>query len=284
MEDKIHTTEIGSETIGYNRYKFLTNLKSEDLTELEKKQIELYELKNKPTQEQIDYNKAYIEKLKKEETIVFSFDKKTLWSEFLKRFKEVNDVEFIQTEESIENLKTIFLYFLKDEEFFFCKNLSSLSKPSFDKGLLIIGNYGNGKTSIMMTFEKIFKNVKGYSFKSYNANGIVNLFESIKSDEFSELSKSDFERRMNNGVRYFDDVKTERHASNFGKVNLFKDILENREKNNALTYITCNFKDGHPNNIEEALNEFEDKYGARVYDRLFKMFNIIEFKGKSFRI
>ena len=283
MEQKLHTTEIGK-SIGYNRYRFLINLNPNDLTEEERKEIEIYESKHKPSQEQIDYNKAYIENLKKEETKVFSFDKKTLWNEFLIKFKEVNRVDFIQTEESIENIKTIFLYFLKDKDFFFCNNLSNLSKPSFDKGLLIIGNYGNGKTSVMMTFEQIFKRVKGYSFKSYSANGIVNLFESIKNDEFSDLSKADFERRMNFGIRYFDDVKTERHASNFGKVNLFKDILENREKNNSITYITCNFKDGYPNDIEQALNEFEEKYGARVYDRLFKMFNIIEFKGKSFRI
>ena len=283
MEQKLSTTEIGK-SIGYNRYRFLKNLNFNDLSDEEKKEIETYESKNTPSQEQIDYNKAYIESLKKEETKVFSFDKKTLWNEFLKKYKEVNDVDFIQTKESIDNLKTIFLYFLKDESFLFCDNLSGLSKPSLDKGLLIVGNYGNGKTSIMMTFEQIFKKVKGYSFKSYSANGIVTLFESIKSDEFSDLSKADFERRMNFGVRYFDDVKTERHASNFGKVNLFKDILENRDKNNSLTYITCNYKDGYPDDLEMALNEFEEKYGGRVYDRLFKMFNIIEFKGKSFRL
>ncbi len=284
MEQKTDQTEIGKTPIGFNRYKFLKNINPNDLTETEIEQIKEYEEKHIPSDVQIKYKELYIDKIRSDKEVVFSFDKKTLWFEFLRKFKEVNDVDFIQTEESIENLKTIFLYFLKDNDFLFCKNVSTLSKPSFDKGLLIIGNFGNGKTSVMMTFESIFKYVKGYSFKSYSANAVVTMFESIKSDDFSELSKADFERRMNNGVRYFDDVKTERIASNFGKVNLFKDILESREKNNALTYITCNYKDGYPENVEEALNEFEDKYGSRVYDRLFKMFNIIEFKGKSFRV
>jgi len=98
---------------------------------------------------------------------------------------------------------------------------------------------------------------------------------------------------MNLGDRYFDDIKTERHASNYGKVNLFKDILENRYNNRVQivkgvtkinkTFGTCNYKEGYEGNTEVALEEFGEMYGGRIYDRLFEMFNIIEFKGKSFR-
>jgi len=88
---------------------------------------------------------------------------------------------------------------------------------------------------------------------------------------------------MNQGVIYYDDVKTERIASNYGMTNLFKDIIEKREVRKLKTYITCNFKEDQPGNIPAALLEFGEKYGSRVFDRLFSMFNIIEFKGKSFR-
>jgi DNA replication protein DnaC len=59
--------------------------------------------------------------------------------------------------------------------------------------------------------------------------------------------------------------------------------LETREKNLVKTYLTANFKEGFPDNVSAAIDEFEDKYGSRVYDRIFKMFNIVIFNGKSFR-
>ncbi|OIQ22174.1 MAG: hypothetical protein BM557_02020 [Flavobacterium sp. MedPE-SWcel] len=100
----------------------------------------------------------------------------------------------------------------------------------------------------------------------------------------------DFETLMWKGSRYFDDLKTERIASNYGKVNIFKELLEERynrvdpkTKKRLKTFVTCNFKEGFEDNLEKAVDEFGEKYGSRVWDRMFEMFNIIEFKGKSFR-
>ena len=210
----------------------------------------------------------------------FKIKAKALYDLFKDKFNEVAGRPFIKIEGiTIKNLEPIIYYFSKDERFFESENLCKLSEPSFDKGLLIIGNFGNGKTSTMITFEKIFQNIKGVSFKGYTANEVVGMFEKCSDD----ISKKEFERKVNFGNRYFDDVKTERLASNFGKVNIFKDILESRYNNKVKTFITCNFKDGFEGNIEVALEEFGEKYGGRVHDRLFEMFNIIEFKGKSFR-
>jgi DNA replication protein DnaC len=74
------------------------------------------------------------------------------------------------------------------------------------------------------------------------------MFEKI-SNEDGECTRKEFESIMFNGVRYFDDLKTERIASNYGKVNIFKDILEERYNRNAKTHITCNFKDGFNGNL-----------------------------------
>jgi DNA replication protein DnaC len=275
---------VKPDSIGFNRYSFLMTLQAEDLTDLEQQQILTYNQLHNPTREQQEKLKLYLEKVRNPEIEKeFEFTKKTLWIEFLKTFKELNKVDFMQTSESLENIKPLFYYFLKDEQFLFCKNVHSMSKPSFEKGLLIIGNFGNGKTSVMLTFEKIFQGLKNYSFKSFTANEVVNLFESIGNDLNSNLTKMEFERKMNHGCRYFDDIKTERHASNFGKVNLFKEILETREKNEVKTYLTANFKAGFPDDVFAAVEEFGDKYGCRVYDRIFKMFNIVVFNGKSFR-
>src|SRR6185503_479831 len=234
---------------GFNRYNFLKTLEEEDLTEHEKSQMKIFEEIHFQSEEQKENLRKYHDFVRSDnQRIEKEFTKKELWSLFLKTFKEMHGKDFIYNDEILENIKPIMYYFLKDDNFFFCKNLTDLSEPSFDKGLLIIGNFGNGKTSTMLVFEKIFKGIKSKTFKSYSTNEVVNLFEKINPASNDQIiTRVEFDKMMNTGVRYFDDVKTERPASNFGKMNLMKDILEVREKNNLKTHITCNFKDGFEN-------------------------------------
>lgn len=205
--------------------------------------------------------------------------KEWLWKMFTHNFLRNEKTEFSQDKNSLENIKPLVYYFIGDEdEFKKCANVSGISEPSLKKGLLIIGGYGNGKTSIMRAFEKslLKTNIR---FKGYTANEAVNMFEACTTPE----EKDDFYRNMKRGTLYFDDVLTEREASNYGKSDLFKEILEERYNRRKRTYITCNYKDGTNNDLKQGIEQFGQRYGSRVYDRIFDMFNIIEFKGKSFR-
>jgi len=205
--------------------------------------------------------------------------KEILWKKFNDAFYENEGVKFNSTTDSLSNLKPLMYYFLGDfENFKKCHNVSKLSVPSKDKGLLIIGTYGNGKTSIFKAFEKALRRTN-IRFKGYSTNEAVIMFEACKSSP----EKEQFYNLMNRGTRYFDDVKTERQASNYGKTELFKDIIESRYSNMERTYITCNFDRDYPDDLDKGLDEFMTKYGNRVYDRLFEMFNIVVFNGKSFR-
>lgn len=271
---------IGKE-IGRHKYSDLKSKTPELLTDLEKKQIEIYENRHKQTKQNSQYLHNYFEMINKPKIKTeIKIDVNELFTVFKNTFLELNGKKFELNDVTRENIAPFLYYFSKNENFFKCKNLSNLSKPSFDKGLLVIGDFGNGKTSVFKTFEKIFKNMPGYIFTGYSANHVVVEYEKCTDD----ILRKEFEHKMFKGKRYFDDVKTERTASNYGKVNIFKEILEERYNQKSLTYISCNYKDGSPNDINEALSEFGEKYGGRVYDRLFEMFNIIEFKGKSFRI
>jgi len=282
MENQKENLEIKNLVIGRNKYNNLKSFKNEDLSDEQKKQIEEYENRNiSASPEKIEKTKKYLQGLlvpveKKE----FSISAKELWVLFKSHFQITNNKPFEITEFTIKNLEPIIYYFSKDERFFECDNLKKeLSVPNFDKGLLIIGNFGNGKTSIMKVFENIFKGIVGVGFKGYSANEVVTMFEKCSSD----VDRDEFEKIMWRGTRYFDDLKTERIASNFGKVNIFKEIIEERYNRKSKTYVTCNYKKDFPDDLNAALDEFEDKYEGRVYDRIFEMFNIIEFKGKSFR-
>jgi DNA replication protein DnaC len=205
--------------------------------------------------------------------------KQILWSKFRESFYKNEGVNFEKNKNTLENIKPLFYFFLGDlDSFKRCKNVNHISEPNLNKGLLIIGNYGNGKSATFKALETALRSTN-IQFKGYTANEVVNIFEACEKP----TDKDEFYRTMNYGTRYFDDVKTERTANNYGKAELIKDILEARYINKARTYITCNFKDGADGDVELALLEFRDKYGNRVYDRLFEMFNVIIFKGDSFR-
>lgn len=281
----ISNTEIGKiNVIGRNKYNDLKSYPYEKLTEEDKKLIENYEKRSKfeKTEDQQNFKEKYIENLHKPKVDVkISVDTSKLYNAFINEFRLLFKKDFVLNDETKQNLAPILYYFSESEKFFECKNLTKLSEPSFEKGLLIVGDYGNGKTSVMQTFESLFKKVPGLIFKGYSANEVVTMYEKCQSDN----QRIDFERMIYKGRKYFDDVKAERQASNYGKVNIFKEIFEERYKNSVKfkTYITCNYQNGHPNDIQKAIDEFEDKYEGRVYDRIFEMFNIVEFKGKSFR-
>ncbi len=281
------STQIGStesKIIGPNKYNQLKSIPIELRTEEQNQQIKAYEeIRNYTPEEQLKKTAEYFQKiLTHHEKKDFSITSRQLWNNFKFYFEKVTGNKFEKSPQTIQNLEPILYYFSKDKRFFNCVNISTLSQPSFDKGLLIIGDYGNGKTSVMKTFEFIFQGVQDISFKGYTANEVVTMFEKITDDE-NEHTRTQFENAMYKGIRYFDDLKTERIASNYGKVNIFKDILEERYNRNSKTHITCNFKEGFNGNIKVGIDEFGEKYGGRVYDRVFEMFNIVEFKGKSFR-
>jgi len=197
--------------------------------------------------------------------------------------------ELIINDNVKSNILPLIYYFTNDTRFFKCSNVhgeefiyngkAKQSIPSFKKGILIIGNYGNGKTSSMKIFQQIFSRLDNLKFRSYPANEIIDLYECVSTSQ----EKANFWYLMKKDVIHFGDVKTERIANNYGSVNIFKDIIEKREERDLKTYMDCNFRETKPGDLKDALLEFGQMYGSRVFDRLFKMFNVIEFKGSSFR-
>ena len=191
--------------------------------------------------------------------------------------------------------RTLCTYFIGHPIFLKSPILNRKSEPNLRKGLMIIGGYGCGKTSTLKTFYEMFikakshpitiKDIKGIEqflrrygmyFSFHTANDIVAEYEGLQTPD----EKDYFWRIHKGGFKYYDDVMTERTASNFGKIELFKDIFEHRYSTGVRTIITLNYAG---NSVDETLNSIAERYGERVYDRLFEMFNIIELKGKSLR-
>lgn len=243
------------------------------------KTIEKYLVGLKP--KEFENKNVNLDLILKEED--FKLCKEDFLTYFKHVFKELYNKELILDKHSQDFLLTLINYFYQHQDFFKSSCLNkNLNNPSLGKGLLIIGNPGLGKSKFLKAFEIIFKNFSHYNPNFYfifsDVNDIVTDFESLETSE-----KDNFFQKQSSGFRCYDDVKSERQASNFGIVNLMQDILQHRYNKERKTIIICNYTDNYPNNLQEALNEFGIKYGSRIYDRLFEMFNIIEVKGLSKR-
>jgi DNA replication protein DnaC len=211
---------------------------------------------------------------------VIQFLKNEMWKMFLQTFREKYGYDFIRNEETLKNIKILFFYFLQDEEFFKCENLrSDITKPSFKKGLLIIGGYGLGKTDYFSVFEEIFKYNPDLRFKCYAAKNLVLDYEHCTT----AYKKDDFFKDVSRPKMFIDDIASERLASNYGKVDIVQDVLSNRYDKKSLTYASCNYSDSDQC-AKKTLESIGLRYGPRIYDRFFEMFNIIEFKGSSLRL
>lgn len=211
---------------------------------------------------------------------VINYTKEQLWQLFQFHFEQLTGKKFIKTEESVANISALFFYFLQDDKFLTHSNVrADLSRPCFAKGILIIGGYGIGKTACMQALEQCFIQLRHNRFKTYSTNTVVQEFENCETPG----DKKAFYDKMNLGTNFYDDITTERVANNYGQVNLLKEILEERYMRNKLTHATANYQEGGEKTVEAALLYIAECYGSRMYDRLFAMFNIVVFNGKSFR-
>ncbi|MCR1025755.1 hypothetical protein NQT66_13110 [Cellulophaga baltica] len=215
-----------------------------------------------------------------QQAVTANFTKGQLWHLFKIKFRQMTGKKFIESVESINNVSVLFHYFLKDEKFLTHPTVhANLSIPDFSKGLLIIGGYGAGKTVYMKVLEQCFMDLRYMRFKVISTNRVVQKFENCHTS----FDRTYFFNQMNLGVNLFDDIGSERLARYFGDVNIMKEIFEVRYMQHKLTYGTVNYKIDAPKNVPAALESLGENYGSRFYDRIFEMFNIIEFKGKSMR-
>lgn len=193
---------------------------------------------------------------------------------------------------------TLMYYIFRNERFLTSPLLNTaITEVSLSKGFLVIGWYGCGKTAVFKALKYLFfealqdetimvKDVEGdmiplkryrkLFFAFFSVNDVVKDYESCTTAE----GKTRFWDVMVKGKHYYDDLMKERAASNYGKVELFQDILETRYDKKSQTMGSMNYVG---DTAESTLKAMGVKYGPRVYDRAFEMFNIIEMKGKSLR-
>lgn len=301
----------------FNNYNFLNpNKEQKSLSELQKKQIEIYEaskiiLDEIKIEKRAEYLKGVRDGYKKPVDRIKGIEPNVtnLYHGFVEAFQFLNQKKYDLTQDSILNIKAIVKYFAHDSGFFECERLITeiddrKLTPSFKKGILLVGDFGNGKSTIMQTFEHLIEHNykialekkwdnlnqwKNLRFKFKSCRVIASEYEALRKDD----SKQDFLDKYSRFNYCFDDITKEQIASNYGLKNVIQIILENRyddifkkikaEKRINKTHGTLNYHKDFPGNLKLAIQSLGVKYEPHMYDRALELFNIIEFKGKSFR-
>ena len=151
-------------------------------------------------------------------------------------------------------------YFIKEERN--CKNFGI--DP--DKGILLTGPVGSGKTSLMRLLRHIIPH-----HKPYEVMPTRNI-----TFAFNHIGYKTIEDYGNGSYFCFDDLGVEPTGRFFGKdCNVMGEILLSRHelflRHKIKTHATTNLN----------ADELEERYGARVRSRMRQLFNLIAFDDKT---
>lgn len=172
-------------------------------------------------------------------------------------------------------------YFSDDKDFVSVSLSLGIENPSLQKGILLAGTFGTGKTWMMKLFQKNKKNC----FLIKNAKDIASEFQK-DGQEASETYNSKKRNAINDTTMFYqpycglciDDMGTEEIKNNFGnKSNVIGDLLEMRYASGD----TGIFLHATTNLSAQGVGEF---YGQRIVSRMREIFNIIELQGNDRRI
>lgn len=171
-------------------------------------------------------------------------------------------------------------YFSNEKAFESLAVNAGVVNPSLEKGILLVGGFGVGKTAIMKLFSRNQRQV----FEVANAKVIANDYQSagpgvvVKYEAKTTNAVNDTERffQKYSGL-CIDDIGTEDEKNNFGnKRNVIGDLIEIRYSHGECGV----FLHGTTNLTAKQIKEY---YGERVASRMREVFNVIELGGSDRR-
>ena len=169
--------------------------------------------------------------------------------------KEHPEATFVIDNDNRMIINQLYYYIRGDEQF----------EGDLYKGIVLIGAYGSGKTTIMRTFADIMEALFQKRHLFISSYELLDLFtnktQSIEYYERRPLVIDEMGREMAAIKNY----GTERHP--------MTELITLRYNAHSLTYGTSNFK----------IESLRDKYGEYVGERLLQMCNFMVLQGLSRR-
>jgi DNA replication protein DnaC len=192
---------------------------------------------------------------------VYDFNKCLLFLELKGKLWYGNNFKIVK--DDLEIICKLLIYSMRDE-----LNAKKLDL-NLNKGILLSGPVGCGKTSLMILCNLFSK--KGFEYKIKPTREIAFEFAAQGYESLNPYILKNYSQNKLNSF-CFDDLGTEKQIKHFGNdCNVMSEILLSRYdhyiQNNSLTHITTNL----------SATELEDLYGNRVRSRMRKMVNLIAF-------
>ncbi|MFV8393200.1 ATPase [Flavobacterium sp. LB2P6] len=167
----------------------------------------------------------------------------------------------------IPTIYKLVIYMIKDQ------NTALKEQIDLNKGILLSGPIGCGKTSIMHLIRRFANPLSDYKIKTCREIS----FEFAKNgfDAINKYTlKQNFQSRLYGYC--FDDLGAEQQIKHFGNdCNVMAEVLISRYEqfveNNSITQLTSNL----------SASEIEMLYGNRLRSRMRNMFNLISFNVNS---
>ncbi|SFX74895.1 ATPase [Cytophaga hutchinsonii] len=188
-----------------------------------------------------------------------------------KKGKELFGLKFFIDPADYEVVYKILIYIIKDE-----RN-AQRHKISLDKGIMLSGPVGCGKTTLMNLMNHIIPVANRYIVRSCRL-----VSYDFISQGYDAIHKYSYQSFKNNKkvvtpqAWCFDDLGTESSLKYYGnECNVMAEILLSRYdlfiEKDMVTHITTNL----------VAEEIESFYGVRVRSRMREMFNLISFDRNS---
>lgn len=155
---------------------------------------------------------------------------------------------------------------------------------SFDpkKGLLLWGDIGTGKTTIIKGLQRYLAMINQLCYGSNNRSICIEIRSAAEiSLRYASEGMKALERwteREQAGHLAIDEIGREEISTHFGTTcNTIQTLLQLRyeQRHTIMTLGTTN--------IDMSTDEFSARYGSYIFDRVKEMFNIVRVRGESRR-
>jgi len=185
--------------------------------------------------------------------------------------KQTYGASFRMYPEDFELIYSLIVYAIED------KKEAEKCHLDLEKGILLAGPIGCGKTTLMSLVKYFFQPGKQYQVKS--TRDITFEFEQEGYKVITRYGNNPLSLSYSHpmpGVFCFDDLGVEQPRKHFGnECNVMAEILLSRYdlyiSKGILTHLTTNL----------SASEIEERYGNRVRSRMREMFNLVAFDKNS---
>jgi len=209
------------------------------------------------------------ENIKKQRRIFINIDKESFINLFKinaknEMIKRNIDKDFIIDKDNAEVIDNLYYYLIQNNEFKAYKNNKKID-GDFNKGILLSGEIGTGKTIIISSFCNIIEGLSDKIIEKYHSKQLIKRLNDEQDDEY-----------FNERPLFIDDIgKEAKEIIDYGTRKYpMTDLFSTRYNYGAWTFGTTNY-------TEKTLESY---YGESITDRFNEIFNLLILKGKSRRI